>query len=120
LKSGKPILIVDDDPYILDFLEAVLQASGYLVVTAGGGHEALQWLESNRPGLILLDMSMPVMNGTEFLQKVRSRSDPGPPVVVMTAMDDARRLSRDLGTKGWLQKPFDLDTLLMVVESLLE
>ncbi len=118
MKSSRPVLVVDDDPFILEFLKAVLEASGYPVMTASDGREALQRLESSRPGLILLDMAMPVLDGVGFLQEMRRIPDWNAPVVVMTAMDDARRLARDLGTEGWLQKPFDLDALLDVVQQL--
>ena len=120
MKSGKPILVVDDDPFILEFLKAVLEASGYTVVTASDGREALHRLESGKPGLILLDMAMPILDGRGFLQEMRHGSALEAPVVVMTAMDDARRLARDLKAEGWLQKPFDLDALLNTVERLLE
>ncbi len=116
MKSSRAILVVDDDPFILEFLKAVLEASGYPVMTASDGREALQLLESGRPGLILLDMAMPLLDGPGFLREMRRSSALTTPVVIMTAMDDARRLARDLGAQGWLQKPFDLDALLDIVE----
>ncbi len=119
LKTSRPILIVDDDPFILEFLKAVLEASDYPVVTASNGKEALQLLKSTQPSLILLDMAMPILDGPGFLREIGHNPQPRSPVVVMTAMDDARRMARDLGAEGWLQKPFDLDTLLDLVNHLL-
>jgi len=119
VKSDKPILVVDDDPFILDFLKTVLEASGYTVATASDGREALELMDSGQVGLVLLDLSMPVLDGSGFLEQIAQKPPPRPPIVVMTAFDNARSLARQLGTDGWLQKPFDLDTLLEVVERLL-
>ncbi|MHB0870847.1 MAG: response regulator [Chloroflexota bacterium] len=118
MRTSKPILVVDDDPFILEFLKVVLEASEYPVVTASDGREALAAIESAEASLILLDMAMPVLDGFGFLAEMRRKPSCRAPVVVMTAMDDARRLARDLGVEGWLQKPFDLDTLLDLVAQL--
>lgn len=119
MKSGLPILVVDDDPFILDFLKTVLEASGYPVVTASDGREALELMDSGQVGLVLLDLSMPVLDGSGFLEQMRLKPPPRPPVVVMTAFDNARSLARQLDAEGWLQKPFELDTLLGIVDRLL-
>jgi len=119
VKSDKPILVVDDDPFILDFLKTVLEAGGYAVLTASDGREALEVMDSEQPGLILLDLSMPVLDGSGFLEQMRLKPPPRPPVVVMSAFDNTRSLARQLDAEGWLQKPFDLDTLLGIVDRLL-
>ncbi len=118
MRTSKPLMVVDDDPFILEFLKSVLEAFGYSVVTASDGRDALEQLEVCGASLILLDMAMPVLDGRGFLQELRRNPELKAPVVVMTAMDDARRMARDLGTEGWLQKPFDLDALLETVSRL--
>ncbi len=117
MSPSKKILIVDDDPYIVEFLVAVLEAEGYSVVTAADGLEALAQMGRCAPSLVILDLCMPRMSGEQFLSRLRE-SGCDPAVIVMTAMDDARLLARKLGAQGWLQKPFDLDTLLEVVSRL--
>ncbi|HVX87914.1 MAG TPA: response regulator, partial [Gemmatimonadales bacterium] len=86
--SGPLVLIVDDDVHTRQLLSALLAAEGYRFATAREGRDALTMLGHERPGLILLDLKMPVMNGREFLRALRA--DPryaGIPVVVVTSLD---------------------------------
>ena len=116
------ILVVDDDPGIVGFLELALMDEGYAVRVAANGREALDQVSQWRPNLILLDMNMPVMDGWEFCRKLRSRgaAEESIPVVVMTAARDAASRSQDVGAQGFLGKPFDLDHLFRVISSLLD
>ncbi len=120
--SGPSILVVDDDPGIVGFLELALIDEGYAVRAAANGREALEQMREFRPSLILLDMNMPVMDGWEFCRRLRSRgpADSSIPIVVMTAARDAAVRSRDVGAQGCLGKPFDLDHLFGVIASLLK
>jgi CheY-like chemotaxis protein len=108
------VLIVDDDPDLLDVTSFVIENEGMLVETARNGEEALALLGTGRlPALVLLDLMMPVMNGWEFLAAVAS--DPllrGIPVVVLTAAEHAQVP----GALEVLSKPMDLKELLRVVE----
>jgi CheY-like chemotaxis protein len=113
-----PILVVDDDPAILDAVREILDLEGYPVVTAANGAEALRRVEETRPALMLLDMRMPVLNGWEVARALRER-DLALPILVMTAARDAREWAEQIGAAGYLAKPFDLDDLLDAVERLL-
>jgi CheY-like chemotaxis protein len=108
------VLIVDDDPDLLDVTSFVIQNEGMSVETARNGEEALALLGAGRlPALVLLDLMMPVMNGWEFLSAVAN--DPllqGIPVVVLTAAEHAEVP----GAREVLSKPMDLKELLRVVE----
>ena len=108
------VLIVDDDPDLLDATSFVLENEGIVVETARNGQEALAVLRARRlPELVLLDLMMPVMNGWEFLEEVAK--DPvlkALPVVVLTA---AARTAVP-GATEVLSKPMDLMALLRVVE----
>jgi CheY-like chemotaxis protein len=108
------VLIVDDDPDLLDVTSFVIENEGMAVKTARNGQEALGLLGSGRlPALVLLDLMMPVMNGWEFLAAVAN--DPvlrGVPVVVLTAAEHAQVP----GALEVLSKPMDLKELLRVVE----
>jgi CheY-like chemotaxis protein len=115
------ILVVDDDPGIVGFLELALTDEGYRVRAAVNGSEALVRVSEGRPDLILLDMNMPGMDGWEFCSELRGR---GPdfssiPIVVMTAARDASVRSREVGAQGFLGKPFDLDQLFRTIAGLL-
>jgi CheY-like chemotaxis protein len=111
------VLVVDDDVDIRETLCAVLEASGYPVVTAENGRDALDKIaKGGRPCLVLLDLMMPVMDGLEFLAKgLESGAIVGVPVVVITAYDQLGARAADT-TAAVLKKPFDLGVLLSWVE----
>jgi CheY-like chemotaxis protein len=114
------ILVVDDDPGIVTFLELALLDEGYEVHSAANGREALDQVGASHPDLILLDMNMPVMDGWEFCSQLRSRgSDGAVPIIVMTAAREAPSRSLDVDAQGFLGKPFDLDSLFGAISSLL-
>jgi len=115
--SPGPILVVDDDPSILDMVAQVLDFEGYPVQTAADGAAALDAVAAARPSLVLLDMRMPVLDGWGFAQALRARGVQLP-IVVMTAAQDARRWAKEIGAAGYLAKPFELLELLAVVERL--
>lgn len=110
----RPILVVDDDPSILETVRVILESEGYAVVTAANGRDALEVLERVTPFLMLLDMRMPVLDGWGVATALR---DTGRhfPVVVMTAAESAKRWADEIGADGHLAKPFDLEDLLEVV-----
>ena len=111
--TSKFVLIVDDDPNLLEVTSFVLESEGLAVETAKNGEEALALLRSGRlPALVLLDLMMPVMNGWEFLEEVAK--DPvlkAIPVVVLTAAER----TKVPGATEVLSKPMDLKELLRVV-----
>jgi CheY-like chemotaxis protein len=113
-----PILVVDDDPGILDIVVRTLDFEGYPAVRARNGAEALEAVERQRPSLVLLDMRMPVMDGWAFAEALRERGI-AVPVLVMTAANDARRWASEIGAQGYIEKPFDIDELLATVERML-
>jgi len=110
-----PILVVEDDPDLLALLEMILSEAGRRVRTAREGHAALARVGEEMPGLILLDMRMPGMNGWEFAREFRVRHGRACPIVVVTAAENARRRAEEIGADGWLAKPFDLDDVLHMV-----
>ncbi|HEX3761517.1 MAG TPA: response regulator [Kofleriaceae bacterium] len=112
--TSRFVLIVDDDPDLLDVTSFVIENEGMAVETARHGQEALALLAAGRmPALVLLDLMMPVMNGWEFLAAVAK--DPRLehiPVVVLTAAEH----TEVPGAREVLSKPMDLKELLRVVE----
>jgi CheY-like chemotaxis protein len=115
--SDTPILVVDDDPSILDTVKEILEFEGYGVETAGNGAEALEAVDRVHPSLVLLDMRMPVLDGWGFAREARARNLPVR-IVVMTAAQDARRWAEEIQAEGFVAKPFDLNDLLSTVERL--
>ncbi len=105
------VLLVDDEPDILGFMELALREDGYEVVTASSGRDALAMLDQALPSLILLDAKMPTMGGEEFLTELRRRPGPPVPVVLVTAVRMQASEAASLGAQDLLAKPFDLDEL---------
>lgn len=113
------ILIVDDDPFIRATISEVLAEEGYTLATATNGAEGLDAVAGAMPAAVLLDMRMPVLDGWGFARALKERGV-SLPIIVMTAAQDARRWSQEIGAVGVLAKPFDLDELLRVVERALQ
>jgi DNA-binding response OmpR family regulator len=109
------VLIVEDDPDLLALEEAILSDAGYRVASAADGLEALERVEREMPGLILLDMRMPRMNGWEFAREFRARHGNVCPIAVITAAENARLRAQEIQADAWLEKPFDLDDVLALV-----
>ncbi|HEX8681972.1 MAG TPA: response regulator [Ardenticatenaceae bacterium] len=110
-----PILIIDDDPSILETVAEILKFEGYPVETASNGLEGLLVLEHTEPSLILLDMRMPILDGWGFARALQERGIKLP-ILVMTAAQDAFRWSQEIEAEGFLAKPFDIFDLLNAVE----
>jgi CheY-like chemotaxis protein len=110
------VLVVDDDPDILEALSEILEAEGFEIRRARNGKEALERLEPDPPQLILLDLMMPVMDGWEFAQRMRQRpSVVGIPLIVLSADRNVGSKATDIGAVGHLAKPFELNDLLDMV-----
>lgn len=112
----RPILVIEDDQVLRDALEELFSVEGYEVLTAAEGGDALRKLEQGaRPGLILLDLVMPGINGWQF----RALQGRYPelaeiPVVVISGLLDLEALGARIGCQEVIKKPFDLEALLAV------
>jgi two-component system, chemotaxis family, chemotaxis protein CheY len=110
------VLVVDDDPGILDVLEQALDAEGYRVVMASNGREALRQVSERRPDIMLVDLMMPVMDGWEFVRHCRADGQVAQtPVIILSAARNVDQAAHDLGVQAVISKPFDLDTLLDLI-----
>jgi CheY-like chemotaxis protein len=109
------VLVVDDDPDILDAICDILEAEGYRVARARHGGEALARVEAERPTLILLDLMMPVMDGVSFAQALRARPAVRDVPIVVISADGNRQRAAPVEPVGYLSKPFDIDSLLAQV-----
>jgi CheY-like chemotaxis protein len=115
-KQGS-VLVVDDDLAVLDVIADVLELAGYEVDTAEHGGEALEKLRLSLPGVVLLDLMMPVMSGEEFLRECRRSGQRAAfPVVVLTAaMAPSEDPAASLDVEAFIAKPFDIDVLVATV-----
>ena len=108
----KLCLVVDDSRVVRKVARRILEDLGFEVAEAGDGAEALAWVRSAMPELILLDWNMPVMNGLEFLQKLRQEPGGDAPKVVFCSVEsdlDRIRQALDQGADEDIMKPFDGD-----------
>jgi CheY-like chemotaxis protein len=110
------VLVVEDDADLASLLQMIVAEAGYEVRTAPDGAQALARVAERMPALVLLDMRMPVMNGWEFARAFRERHGRAAPVVVVTAAEDARARAEEIEADGWLEKPFEIDDVLRIVE----
>jgi two-component system, OmpR family, KDP operon response regulator KdpE len=110
------VLVVDDDPDIRDFVLFALSDEGHDVAVAPNGLVGLKMAAEYAPQLVLLDYNMPHCDARCFLNDYRDWPEPLPPVVLVTAAHDARRLAKECGLEHFIGKPFDLAVLLDVVE----
>jgi len=116
-RAGSHVLIVDDNPDLLQSLAEILELEGYRVSGAANGQEALAHLRNGPPpAVIILDLLMPVMNGWEF--RAVQRSDPflAPvPVILLSSLDGLDRLARELDAAASLRKPIEVSLLLETI-----
>ena len=113
------ILVVDDEPAILDLITAILERQGYVVLDAHDGDEALRILRERIPDLVLLDVMMPGLDGFEVLKEIRAISNV--PVIMLTvqAGEADRVRGLDLGADDYIAKPFGHRELVSRVKAAL-
>ena len=113
------ILVVDDEPHVVRLVQANLQASGYRVLTAHDGRQALQIVEEQNPDLVLLDVMMAGLDGYEVCRRLREYSDI--PIIMLTARSaEVDRLAGfAVGADDYLTKPFAVSELLARVRAVL-
>ena len=123
MKTAKgTVLLVEDEKSALDLLRKILDAEGFTVITAENGRVALDRLEETIVDVVVTDLLMPVMTGTDLLAHLQTLSDP-PPVIVVTAhgsKEAGRELVNRMGAFDYLSKPFQPDDLILKIERAVE
>src|SRR5438105_15882312 len=114
------VLVVDDDPMLVDFLKLLLESEGYETVEANDGVEALQQIEQASPELVLLDYMMPNMHGLDVLKAV-ARSYTSSFVVMLTGKgsEEVAVECMKAGAADYIVKPFDNENLLATIRNVL-
>jgi two-component system, OmpR family, KDP operon response regulator KdpE len=118
IDKKKSVLVVDDQPKVLKFIEIDLKLRGFHVVTTGSGEEALGLIISMKPDVVLLDMIMPGMDGFEVLKKIRISSNL--PVIAFSASPGNQDLAMEAGANEFMHKPFDPDNMAQRINALIE
>src|SRR5215471_891714 len=115
------ILVIDDNPHVVDILGTYLRQEGYGVLGALTSDEGLKLAILSRPELVLLDIGLPGTNGIELLKRIRSLS-PATRVIMVTGNSDPvlARETLDLGALAYIDKPFDFAYLKRVIAMALQ
>jgi DNA-binding response OmpR family regulator len=113
------ILVVEDDNTLREVLEYNLKKEGYEVLTAGDGGEALELYRSKKPRLVILDIMLPVMSGTEVCRIIRAESQT--PIIMLTAKSEEvdRVVGLEIGADDYVTKPFSMRELLARIKAVL-
>ena len=123
--TSKKILVIDDEGDLLALIGKRLEASGYKVVTLESGNHAVEFVKSERPDLILLDVLMPGKNGCEVCKELKAdKETKSIPVVIFTAQypeeEYVKINSEEIGADDFMLKPFDAQTLLAKIKFLIK
>jgi two-component system KDP operon response regulator KdpE len=111
------VLVVDDHPKVLRFIEIDLKLRGFEVITTTSGSEALELVKSAKPDIMLLDIIMPEMDGFEVLEKLRNFTQL--PVIAFSASPGNYRDAMRLGANDFMPKPFQPDEMVRKIKALL-
>lgn len=124
LVAGCRVLVADDSPFALELIKAILDKAGCTqLLGAGGGREALALAADSRFDVVLLDVTMPDMNGYEVARALRKTEPaPGPVIVMLSGRDivEVDIAAREAGADGVMAKPVDRRKLLELLETLLQ
>jgi len=122
MEVKKTILVADDEPSIIKVVSYRLKKAGYDVMSASNGQEVMDSISAKRPDLILLDLSMPIMDGYEACRRIKSdKSLMSIPVVFFTASTtavDIEDVARKFNADGYMRKPFEPEELLKKIKEL--
>jgi two-component system alkaline phosphatase synthesis response regulator PhoP len=116
--NHRQLLLVDDEPAVVESTRFILECEGYQVLVAGDGVEALAILRRERPSIVLLDVMIPHLDGYSVCRAIRQDAAlAGTYVIVLTArgQHDEERRAKDAGADAYFRKPFDDDALLVVI-----
>jgi CheY-like chemotaxis protein len=116
--SSLKVLVVDDEPDIRSLVAMILEGAGHTVIEAGDGKRGFDLMVSESPDVVLLDLRMPVIDGWEFMRRVREQGIKGPKMIGVSAhaSPDSIKEAREAGCDDYVSKPFAMDDLLDAVE----
>ena len=117
--AGERVLVVDDEPNIVELARMYLEKEGYRVESASNGATALEQIQTREPALIVLDLMLPELDGFEVCRRTRARSDV--PIIMLTARDEDvdKIVGLELGADDYLTKPFNPRELVARVKAIL-
>ncbi len=121
--DGATILLVDDDPHVLDFISEVLEAEGFHCVRMSSGQRVMELLEAEPIRLVILDLLMPRVDGWQVLEAMNAQKlTQRIPVLIVSAVpsETSRKKALDLGARDYILKPFSVDRFQRAVHGALD
>ena len=116
----KNILVIDDDPGLLAFLQKRLDLAGYRVTTAASGEAGLEKMKADIPDLVIADVMMPGMDGFSFVREIRVDAQlTRVPIIIVTAQEELGDIFKMEGVQGFFPKPLDTEMLMDKIRSLI-
>ena len=116
----KNILVMDDDPGQVLFLQRRLDLEGYRVTTAASGESGLQKMRIELPDLVIADVMMPGMDGFSFVREIRAdMALTKTPIIIVTAQEELGDIFKMEGAQGFFTKPIDMDMLMAKIQDLI-
>jgi DNA-binding response OmpR family regulator len=113
----KKILVCDDDEGILDIVKLILENKNYQVKTINSGKGIEKKVSEYSPDLILLDLWIPGMDGREITRVLKRQPKTKKiPIIIVSALNETEKISKEIGADGFLPKPFDINDLIKTVE----
>jgi DNA-binding response OmpR family regulator len=118
--AEKTVLLIDDDPIILDALRTILEQNSYRVLTAHDGAAGLKAAECDAPDVAIVDMMMPKQSGFLVIEKLKPPGATTPKIIMITANEGSRHraYAEMLGADDYLRKPFSMELFLEAVTRL--
>lgn len=119
-RSAQAILVVEDDDVVRRIVGETLEAEGWTVLVAADGRQAIQQAAEHPPALVVLDVTLPIVDGYGVAAALRAAQGPGLPILVVSADGQVAAKAQRAGAFAYLRKPFDLDDLVATVRRRLE
>ena len=116
------ILLVDDDPHVLDFISEVLEGEGFRCVRMSSGQRVVELLEAEPIQLVILDLLMPRMDGWQVLEAMKAKQlTPRIPVLIVSAVpsETSKKKALDMGARDYILKPFSVERFQQAVHGAL-
>jgi len=119
---SKTVLIVDDSPSMRGMVAHTLTEAGFSVIEGGNGQEGLDRLAGKKVDLVITDLNMPVMDGIQFIARLRAQREyKFTPILMLTteSQDTKKQAAKAAGATGWITKPFNAQQVLQTIAKVL-
>lgn len=114
----KKILVCDDDPGIQEVMKIILESNGYKVKSIFNGRSVEKQVVEFYPNFIFMDLWMPGIDGREIIKLLkRNPQTKDIPVFIISALNDIKGIAENIGADGYLEKPFEVDQLIKIIDS---